>query len=151
MRGDNWGKRGGGRGNSSPCKTQPTVGKPPFTDSWKGLLCLLSRKILCIFFSYLPGNFALKNGGDFRWIFFWFPFPTKWSTKTPQKFQGNSEQNSGQNPGQKFGNFRSAIFWPKKGTSARNCTRTFLILRTNSSRMVYTKGSCDNTPSKKGS
>ena len=33
------------------------------------LLCLRSRKIMWIFFSHLPGDLALKKGGDFWWIF----------------------------------------------------------------------------------
>ena len=35
-------------------------------------------KHLCgLFLSNFPGNLALKNGGDFWWISFWSPVPTK--------------------------------------------------------------------------
>ena len=67
--------------------------------------CLFSGKLLWIFSSNLPGNLALKNGGDFWWVFVWSPFPTKRSAKTPQKFGEDSEQNSGQNRGRKFEKF----------------------------------------------
>ena len=69
------------------------------------LLCLLSRNILWIFFSYLPGNFALKNGGDFWWIFSGLRFPRNEARKLLKIFGENSERNSGQNSGQKFEKF----------------------------------------------
>ena len=52
--------------NIFPCFS-PLQGTPCFLARFPLLFlnCLLSRKVLCIFFSYLPGNFALKNGGDF--------------------------------------------------------------------------------------
>ena len=56
------------------------------------LLCPLS------FSSNLPGNFALKNGGDFG-EFFWYPSPRNEAQKLLKKFGENSEQNSGQNSG----------------------------------------------------
>ena len=61
-------------------------------------------KILVDFLSSsLPGNFALKNGGD--------SWNTKRSTKTPQKkFGENSEQYSGQNSGRKFEKFGELLF-----------------------------------------
>ena len=67
------------------------------------LLCLLSRNILWILFSCLPGNLALKNGGDFWWILSGLRFsPRNEARKILKKFGENSEQNSGQNSGQKF-------------------------------------------------
>ena len=63
------------------------------------------EKCLWIFFSYLPGNLALNNGGDFWWIFSGLRFPPNEARKLLKKFGENSERNSGQNPGQKFENF----------------------------------------------
>ena len=77
------------------------------------LLCLISRRILWIFFSCLPGNFALKNGGDFWWIFSGLRLPRNEARKVLEKFGENSEQNSGQNSDENSknsGNFRSATF-----------------------------------------
>ena len=59
------------------------------------LLCLLSRKPLWIFSSTLPGNFALKNGGIFWWIFPGLRFPQNEARKLLKNFGENSEQNSG--------------------------------------------------------
>ena len=56
-------------------------------------------------FSYLPGNFALKNGGDFWWFFSGLHFPRNEARKLLKRFGGNSERNSGQNSGQKFEKF----------------------------------------------
>ena len=74
------------------------------------LLCLLSRNILGIFFPYLSGNFALKNGGDFWWIFSGLRFPRNEARKILKKIGENSERNSGQNPGQKFEKFGELSF-----------------------------------------
>ena len=74
------------------------------------LLCVLSRKILWIFFSDLPGNFALKNGGDFWWIFSGLRFPRNEARKLLEKFGENSERNSGQNPGRNFEKFGELSF-----------------------------------------
>ena len=75
-------------------------------ESRNVLLCLLSRKHFCeYFFSRLPGNFALKNGGDFWWIFSGLRFPRNEARKILEKFGKNSEQNSGQNSGRKFYKF----------------------------------------------
>ena len=76
----------------------------------KSLLCLLSRRILWIFFSCLPGNFALKNGGDFWWIFSGLRLPRNEARKLLKKFGENSEQNSGQNSGRKFEKFGKFSF-----------------------------------------
>ena len=78
--------------------------------SVKRLLCPLSRNILWIFFSYLPGNFALKNGGDFWWIFSGLRFPRNEAWKLLKNFGENSERNSGQNSGQKFEKFGELSF-----------------------------------------
>ena len=74
---------------------------------------LLSRNILWIFSSNLRGNFALKNGGDFWWIFSGLRFPRNKARKLLKNFGENSEQNSGQNSGrkfEKFGDFSFCIF-----------------------------------------
>ena len=76
----------------------------------KALLCLLSRRILWIFFSCLPGNVALKNGGDFWWIFSGLRLPRNEARKVLEKFGKNSEQNSGQNSGRKFEKFGKLSF-----------------------------------------
>ena len=76
----------------------------------KTSLCLLSRRILWIFFSRLPGNFALKNGGDFWRIFSGLRLPRNEARKVLEKFGENSEQNSGQNSGWKFAKFGKFSF-----------------------------------------
>ena len=62
------------------------------------------------FFPYLPGNFALKNGGDFWWIFSGLRFPRNEARKILRKFGENSGGNSGQNPGRKFEKFGELSF-----------------------------------------
>ena len=55
-------------------------------------VCPLSRELLWIFSSSLPGNSALKNGGifgEFKFLI-WSPFPTKRSTKTHQKIDSRT-------------------------------------------------------------
>ena len=74
------------------------------------LLRLLPRRILWIFSSCLPGNFALKNGGDFWWIFSGLRLPRNEARKVLEKFRENSEQNSGQNSGRKFEKFGKLSF-----------------------------------------
>ena len=85
------------------------------------LLCLLSRRILWIFFSCLPGNFALKNGGDFWWIFSGLRLPRNEAWKILEKFGENSEQNSGQNPGRKFEKFGKFSFCNFPGLTHCTC------------------------------
>ena len=68
------------------------------------------RKILWIFLSDLPGNLALKKGGDFWWIFSGLRFLGNEARKLLEKFGENSEQNSGGNSGQKFENFGELSF-----------------------------------------
>ena len=75
----------------------------------KKLLCPFSRKLLWISSSNLPGNFALKNGGDFWWILL-APFPTKWSTKTPQQIQGKFGAKFGAKSGKKIRKFGELLF-----------------------------------------
>ena len=70
----------------------------------------LSRNIMWIFFSYLPGNFALKAGGDFWWIFSGLRCPRNEARKLLNKFGENSERNSGQNSGHKFEKFGELSF-----------------------------------------
>ena len=79
-------------------------------DSWFRILLCLPRNVLWIFFSYLPGNFALKNGGDFLWIFSGLRFPRDEARKLLRKFGENSQRNSGQNSGQKFEKFGELSF-----------------------------------------
>ena len=73
--------------------------------------CPLSRKLLWIVLQ--PGNFTLKNGGDFWWIFSGLRFPRNEARKLLKTFGENSEQNSWQNSGRKFKNFVLQLFWPK--------------------------------------
>ena len=54
-------------------------------------------------FSYLPGDLALKKGGDFGEFLWSRPFPGKRSTKILEIFGENSEENPGENSGRKFG------------------------------------------------
>ena len=101
------------------------------------LLCLLSRNILWIFFSYLPGNFALKKGRDFWWIFSGLRFLGNEARKFLKKFGEFSEQTSGGNSGQKsekfgellFCHFSDLTFWhpPSPGTIPQICLRFFLF------------------------
>ena len=82
-----------------------------FSSGWrKRLLCLLSRNFLRIFFPRLPGNFALKNGGNFWWIFSGLRFPGNEARRILEIFGESSEQNSGQNSGQKFEKFGELSF-----------------------------------------
>ena len=77
------------------------------------LLCLLSRRILWIFFPCLTGNFALKNGGDFWWIFLVsvshetkHEKSSKISGKIRRKIRDKIRDENSKNSG----NFRSATF-----------------------------------------
>ena len=81
-----------------------------FCWTFKMLLCLLSKRILWIIFSCLPGNYALKNGGDFWWIFSGLRLPRNEARKILEKFGENSEQNSGKNSGRKFWKFGELSF-----------------------------------------
>ena len=80
----------------------------PWYPRW--LLWPLSRNILWIFSSNLPGNFALKNGGDFWWIFSGLHLPQNEARKLLEKLGENSEPNSGQNSGWKFEKFGKLSF-----------------------------------------
>ena len=70
----------------------------------------LQKHFVNVFFSCLPGNFALKKGGDFWWIFSGLRFPRNEAQKLLENFGENSEQNSGQNSGQKFKKFGDLSF-----------------------------------------
>ena len=85
-------------------------GYHPLSDKVTFLLCLLSRRILWILFSCLPGNFALKKGADFWWIFSGLRLPRSEARKLLEKFGENSEQNSGTNSGRKFEKFGELSF-----------------------------------------
>ena len=63
-----------------------------------------------IFFSCLPGNFALGIFGDFWWFFSGLRLPRNEARKVLEKFGENSEQNSGQNSGRKFERFGKLSF-----------------------------------------
>ena len=62
-----------------------------------------------IFFLSLPGNFAVKNGGDLWWTFPGLLSPTKRSTKNSSKIEEISSKISGQNSGKQFEKFEE--FW----------------------------------------
>ena len=70
----------------------------------------LQKNFVNIFFSCLPGNFALKNGGDFWLIFSGLCLPRNEARKVLKKIGENSEQNSGQNAGRKFEKFGKFSF-----------------------------------------
>ena len=93
-------------------------------------ICPLSKKLLWIFYSNLPGNFALKNGGDFWWIFSGLRFPQNEARKLLEKFgkirskiRGKIRDESPKNSGK----IRSAAFLTKpslwKGMCCRGQTR----------------------------
>ena len=102
-----------------------------------------------ISFSYLPGNFALKKGGDFWWIFSGLRLLGNEARKLLENFGENSEQNSGGNSGQKFKKFGELSFchfsdlrfsgstWNEPCANGRqsrslNCSGTYAMsLRTN--------------------
>ena len=97
-----------------------------FLQDWgfyEFLLCQLSRKLLWTFSSNLPGNFALKNGRIFWWIFSGLRFPQNEARKLLKKFGENSEKNSGQNSGRTFEKIRGTFvlqpFWPNEFTFNR--------------------------------
>ena len=66
------------------------------------------------FFSYVPGNCALKNAGIFGEFFLVtlvsVSHKLNEARKILKKFGENSERNSGQNPGQKFEKFGELSF-----------------------------------------
>ena len=76
---------------------------------WKVTLPALQKHFVNTFLC-LPGNFVLKHGGDFWWIFSGLSFPQNEARKILQKFGENSEQNSGQNPGREFEKFGELSF-----------------------------------------
>ena len=69
-------------------------------------LSVFSPERFCEYFSsYLPGDLALKSGGDFRWIFCGLRFLGNITLKILEKFGGKSEENSAGNPGRKLKEF----------------------------------------------
>ena len=101
------------RTNRENPRTVPAqIGKIPgkVPKGQKRLLWPLSRNILWIFSSNLPGNFALKNCGDFWWIFSGLRLPQNEARQLLKKFGENSEQNSGQNSGRKIEKFGELSF-----------------------------------------
>ena len=82
------------------------------------------QKNFVIFFSCLPGKFALKNGGDCWWNFSGLHLPRRAprnkARKVLEKFGENSEQNSGHNSGrniEKFGKLSFCNFLDPKNRS----------------------------------
>ena len=77
------------------------------------LFCLLSRRILWIFFSCLLWEFCI----EFWWIFSGLRLPRNEARKILEKFRENSEQNSGQNSGRLIQKIRETfvlrLSWPK--------------------------------------
>ena len=101
------------RGRKLPQRLYNHSNRCVFRDCPCILLSLLSRNILWIFFSYLPGNFALKNGGDFWWIFSGLRFPRNEARKILEKFGKIRSKIRGEIRDENFknsGNFRSADF-----------------------------------------
>ena len=93
----------------------------------KSLLCPLPRKILWIFFACLAGNFALKNGRDFWWIFSGLRLPRNEARKLLENFGENSEQNSEQNSGRKIEKFGELSFCNFSSMGNRNQGTAFGI------------------------
>ena len=81
------------------------------------LLCPLPRKLLWIFSLSLRGDFALKNGGDFWWIFSGLRFPRNEARKLLKKFRGEFGAKFGAKFGTKIrrirGTFVLRLFWCK--------------------------------------
>ena len=97
-----------------PCEECPAqVSRMVLRTSQKCLLCLLSRKLLCILFSYLPGNFALKMAGIFG-DFFLVSASHETKHENSSKNSGKIRSKIGGKSGTKIrknsGNFRSATF-----------------------------------------
>ena len=118
-------------------------------------LCPLPRKTLWIFFPYLPGNFALKNGGDFWWIFSGLRFPRNEARELLEKFGENSEQNSGQNSGRKFEEFGELSFCNSSGLMVCSYVRAWMNFRSQSPlgyflRHEHAHASSSHAPSKHG-
>ena len=100
---------------ASHSKTWPMTGpSTPCAYNQAVTLPALQNFFLWFVFSYLPGNFELENGGDFRWVFSGLRFLrnearklVKNSGKIRGKIRGKTrDKHSGQNSG----NFRSATF-----------------------------------------
>ena len=71
----------------SLCDKRQNKHKNMFATLSGMLLCPLSRRLLWIFSSNLPGNLALKIAGDFWWIFSGLRFPRNEARK-PSKNSG---------------------------------------------------------------
>ena len=88
----------------------PPLPAPRTPPSRKNYFACSPERFCEYFFSCLPGNFALKNGGDFCWIFSGIRLPRNEARKLLEKIGENSEQNSGQNSGRKFEKFGKLSF-----------------------------------------
>ena len=79
------------------------------------LLCL--QKNFVNIFSCLPGNFALKDGGDFWWIFSGLRLPRNEARKVLEKFRGKFGAKFGEKFGTKYRKIRETfvlqLSWPK--------------------------------------
>ena len=73
-------------------------------------LCLLSRRILWIFFFVFAWEFCIEKWRGFLVNFFWSPSPTKRSTKSPWKIRGKIRAENSKNSG----NFVLQLLWPNK-------------------------------------
>ena len=71
-------------------------------DELKHCFAHSPKTLLWNFSLNLPGNFALKDGGDFWWTVSGLRFPRNEARKLLKNFGENSEQNSGHNSGRKF-------------------------------------------------
>ena len=88
---------------------RPWRKKAPLKDPLRVTLLALQKNSVNIF-SCLPGNFALKNDGDFWWIFSRLRLPRNETQTVLEKIGENSERNSGQNSGRKFEKFGKLSF-----------------------------------------
>ena len=81
-------------------------------------LCLLSRRILWIFFLVFAWEFCIEKWRGFLLNCFWSPSPTKRNTKNPRKIREKFGAKFGAKFGTKIrkirGTFVLQLFWPKK-------------------------------------
>ena len=99
---------------ASPSQNSAPNRNPHFVSTefkWTNYYSSCSPEEFCEYcFPSLPGNFALKNCGDFGWIFSGLRLPRNEARKVLEKFGENSEQNSGQNSWRKFEKFGKLSF-----------------------------------------
>ena len=108
--------------NIAPWKAPRPYFWPWYGGGCKTLLCVLSRRILWIFFSCLPGNFALKNGRDFWWIFSVLRLPRNKARKILEHFRTIRSKFRGKirdEHSKKSGTFVLQLFWPNPRSNKR--------------------------------